>query len=137
MPSRQGGAVFDDIASRPEYAALIELSGSVVVWTENIEIPGCQPLHHEIDGLFRCPGAGWFFAAALGGEPCKDKARNQQMRTEETTWGVPQFMLQRFREDLHAGFSDVIGGITGRRRDPLFRARVDYQGVAPAVADGL
>src|SRR5262245_45174369 len=133
MPPRQGGAVFDDIGSRPENAALIELSGSVVVWTQDIEIPGCQPLHHEIDGLFRCPGAGWFIGTALCGEPCADKTRGQQMSPDETVGGVPQFMLQRFREDLYAGLGDVIRGIAGRGGDPLFRARVDYQAVTPAI----
>src|ERR1700730_1088845 len=68
MPAREGWPVLDDVASGPENATLIEWSGCIVVWTQDVKIPDGQPLDHEIDGLFWCPCTRRLLGAAFGGQ---------------------------------------------------------------------
>src|SRR6202142_1163697 len=78
VPARQSGAVFDDVAGPPENPPLVEPSWHVVVGAENVKVSGRDPLDHEVDGLFRRPGRGRFFGAALCGEAGEDKTGDEE-----------------------------------------------------------
>src|ERR1700730_13250771 len=79
LPARQGRAVLDDVARRPEDPPLVETSRHIVIGAQNVKVAGVQPLDHEVDGLLRRPGPGRLLDAALGGKPGEHKTRNHQV----------------------------------------------------------
>ena len=132
MPARQRGPVFHDVAGGPEDAPLVERPGHVVVGAEDVEIAGLEALDHEIDRLLRRPGGGRLFTAAVAGKAGEDEAGDQQVRADLAAGRIPQLVLQRFGESLHAGLRHIVGGIAGRRGDALLGARVDDEARPPA-----
>ena len=53
------------------------------------------------------------------------------MRGDRATRDVAQRVSQTFSQYLHPGLGDVVGGVTGRTSDALFRARVDDRARCP------
>ncbi len=125
VPARKRRAVFDDVADRPGHAALVKGAGDVVVWAKDIEIAALQAFDHEIDGLFRCPGGRGFFAAVTLCKAGEDKARDQKMGRYLRAFGIAQFVLEGFGENLHACFRHIVGRIARRSCNALLGAGVD------------
>src|ERR1700682_2845759 len=133
MPARQGRAVFNDVARRPEDPPLVKTSGHVVIGAQNVKVAGIQPLDHEVDGLLRSPGPGRLLGAALGGKPGEYKTRNHQVRGDPGARRVSQLVLQRLGEGFDACLGNIIRGVARWRRDALLRAGIDDEAGAPAL----
>src|SRR4051812_13947544 len=78
MPARQRRAVLDDVARGPQDAALIERPRHVVVRAEDIEITGFDAYDHEVDRLFRRPGALRLVDATMRGERSEHETGDEQ-----------------------------------------------------------
>src|ERR1700722_20017274 len=133
MPARQRRPVLDDISCGPQNPALIDMPGHIIVRAENVKVFDRQLVDHEVDGLLRCPRGGGLFGAAFGGQSGKDETGDEKMRAKPGVREIPQFMLQSLRESLHAGLGNIVGGISGRRRDALLRTGIDDEAGASAL----
>src|SRR5262245_51284377 len=81
MPAREGWAVLDDVAGRPKNASLIQGSGRIVVWTQDVKIPNRQPPQHKIDGLFCRPCPRRLLGTAFGGQLPEAETGNPMIRS--------------------------------------------------------
>src|ERR1700730_3279349 len=133
LPARQGRAVLDDVARRPEDPPLVETSRHIVIGAQNVKVAGVQPLDHEVDGLLRRPGPGRLLDAALGGKPGEHKTRNHQVSADPAAGRVSQLVLQRLGEGFDACLGNIIRGVARWRRDALLRASIDDEAGAPAL----
>ena len=90
MPSRQGWAVFDDVAQVPRDALFIEAAGHVIVGAEDVKIAPVHAVDEERNRLFGCPGRRWFFRCA--DHAGVDETGHQQMGGDLTALGRAQLM---------------------------------------------
>jgi drug/metabolite transporter (DMT)-like permease len=127
MPARERRSVLDDVVRRPLDPTLVDRARGLVVRAQDVEVAGREVLEHEIDDLVGGP-CRRRLVASLRGHASERVPRHQEVRRHATAVAVPEVVRQPLGVDLHPRLRDVVGGVAGRRRDPLLRAGVDDHG---------